>query len=213
MINGSSNNNNVDNNNDNNNGQVNIIARANSFRFIVQDVISLRNIINGSINDTNRFYLSCVKILPNHTCVNRPIKSKYMTRLPEFAWKIYDSKSKLKRIYLLLQKKGMDHLIDNFSSENDTSDVETINNENNNNNVVAVVDDDESKIDTELSLDQLVGNTASERSTENLIWRLSSNLPLSSEIKIQLLNAPSCILRLNIIESFFSERLRTVRTL
>ena len=186
----------VVNNDNGTTNQVNIIARASNHRILIKASVFLNDILQGSSNDTNRFALICGKILPNQTCVNRPLKTKYITRVPEFAWKIYDSKLKLKNIYELLKERGMNHLIDNVLNRNIS-----------NNNYA----DDEEKMDVEL-VDSSSSTTTvalvedhdimKTMSTENIIWRLSGNLPLPTTMKIDILKSPSCIERLNIIESF-----------
>ena len=52
-----------------------------------------------------RFIFACVQILPNHPYVQRPLQTKNVTRLPEFAWKMFDSKGEIEENLLAAEKE------------------------------------------------------------------------------------------------------------
>ena len=152
--------------------QVNVIVRASHLLFRL--VLALH--IGG------RFIFACVQILPNHPYVQRPLQTKNVTRLPEFAWKMFDSKVKLKKIYSLLKKKGMEEIYHSMIRRKGEEDDEDVGGNS--------------------SIERNKDGPVLNMSVENAVWWLSSNLPLPTKDKIDLLTSPSCFRRLGIIEKF-----------
>ena len=130
-----------------------------------------------------RFIFACVQILPNHPYVQRPLQTKNVTRLPEFAWKMFDSKVKLKKIYSLLKKKGMEEIYHSMIRRKG--------------------EEDDEDVGENSSIERNKDGPVLNMSVENAVWWLSSNLPLLTKDKIDLLTSPSCFRRLGIIENFF----------